>query len=63
MVFGMATGSIMISGKDDHYFDESNERGGSNKSRYCEFFVMDGAIYGGWELVLKVENIGSRFTI
>ena len=49
MVLGMATGSIMISGKGDHYFDESNELVGCNKSRYCEFFVIDCANYCGWE--------------
>jgi len=39
----------MISGRDDHYFDESNELVDSNKYQYCEFFVMNRFIYCGSE--------------
>jgi hypothetical protein len=41
MVLGMATGSIMISVWDGHYFDESDGLVGCNKYRYCEFIVMN----------------------
>ena len=39
----------MISGLDGHYFDESDELVSSNKSRYCEFIVMNCIIYCAWK--------------
>jgi len=46
----MATGSIMISGLDDHYFDKTNELVGCNKSRFRELFVLSSEILCGRSL-------------
>jgi hypothetical protein len=46
------SGSIMISGLDDQYFDESKELVGCNKCSYCEFFVIDRAnFWRGFEII------------
>jgi hypothetical protein len=34
---------------DDHYFDESKELVGCNKSRYREFFGINRVIFRGWK--------------
>ena len=39
----------MISGWDDHYFDESDGLVGCNKYRYCEFIVMNCIINCAWK--------------
>jgi hypothetical protein len=39
----------MISGWDDHYFDESDGLVGCNKYRYCEFIVMNCIINCAWQ--------------
>jgi hypothetical protein len=48
MVLGMATGSIMISGRDDHYFGDLKALIGRNKSSCEGFFVGRRAIFCGW---------------
>jgi hypothetical protein len=45
MVLGMATGSIMISGRDDHYFGDLKALVTLNKFYYRKFFVVVQAIF------------------
>jgi hypothetical protein len=55
----------MISEKDDHYFDESKELVGCNKSRYREFIGINRVIFRGWKLkqsyLRRSNNIRIRF--